>query len=82
MKQLESLGFEFTQNTDTQFCVIVPAWRATKDVTIPEDIVEEIARLQNYNTLPTPPLRDRTTTAQIDDTIALEMMLSDYFVGQ
>ncbi|MBM4387939.1 MAG: phenylalanine--tRNA ligase subunit beta, partial [Deltaproteobacteria bacterium] len=36
--------------------VEVPSWRATKDISIPEDIVEEIGRLYGYdNIVPMPP---------------------------
>lgn len=41
-----------------------------------------MARLQNYNTLPTPPLSDRVNTVVIDPTIRLEMQMSDYFTSQ
>ncbi len=38
---LESLGFKVELNNDN-FSVTVPSWRATKDVTIKADIIEEI----------------------------------------
>ena len=52
--------------------MIVPSWRATKDVTIPEDLVEEVARLQDYNTFPLQPIADRERTAQPDKILDLE----------
>ncbi|MBQ7499421.1 MAG: phenylalanine--tRNA ligase subunit beta, partial [Clostridia bacterium] len=45
---LTSLGFGIERNGDT-FGVTVPSWRATKDVTINADIVEEITRIYGYD---------------------------------
>ncbi len=43
-----SLGFGCENNGDS-FKVTVPSWRATKDVTIKADIVEEITRIYGYD---------------------------------
>ncbi len=48
VKTLTALGFKVTQNGD-DFNVIVPSWRATKDVTIKADIIEEITRIYGYD---------------------------------
>ncbi len=45
---LNSLGFKATNEGD-KFTVEVPSWRATKDVTIKADIVEEITRIYGYD---------------------------------
>ncbi len=45
---LKALGFEVSLN-DNKFSVLVPSWRATKDVTIKADIVEEITRIYGYD---------------------------------
>ena len=45
---LNSLGFK-ASNDDDKFTVEVPSWRATKDVTIKADIVEEITRIYGYD---------------------------------
>ncbi len=47
---LTSLGFK-VKATNNKLIVTVPSWRA-KDVTIPEDIVEEIARVYGYHNIP------------------------------
>lgn len=48
IKTLSSLGFKVTNNGD-DFSVVVPSWRATKDVTIKADIIEEITRIYGYD---------------------------------
>lgn len=45
---LKALGFEVVLSGD-DFSVTVPSWRATKDVTIKADIVEEITRIYGYD---------------------------------
>ncbi len=45
---LTSLGFEVKLSGD-KFNVTVPSWRATKDVTIKADIIEEITRVYGYD---------------------------------
>ncbi|MBQ3545284.1 MAG: phenylalanine--tRNA ligase subunit beta [Lachnospiraceae bacterium] len=45
---LTALGFKVELNDD-KFKVEVPSWRATKDVTIKADIIEEITRIYGYD---------------------------------
>ena len=45
---LERLGFKVSVDGD-DFTVVVPSWRATKDVTIKADIIEEITRIYGYD---------------------------------
>ncbi|MDD4112181.1 MAG: phenylalanine--tRNA ligase subunit beta [Herbinix sp.] len=44
---LSALGFEVSRKGDS-FSVLVPSWRATKDVSLKADIVEEITRIYGY----------------------------------
>jgi phenylalanyl-tRNA synthetase beta chain len=46
-RRLVSLGFGVEPGKDL-LRVRVPSWRATKDVSIPEDLVEEVGRLHGY----------------------------------
>jgi len=60
-KILESLGFQLEVSGDTFSCV-VPSWRATGDVSMEEDLVEEIVQMVGFNnlkgTLPAFPLAE------------------------
>ncbi len=54
---LESLEFRVEQAGPGVFSVTVPSWRATKDVSIKDDLVEEVGRMIGYASIePTPPL--------------------------
>lgn len=51
---LERIEFRVETGKD-EFRIHVPSFRATRDITIPEDVVEEIGRLYGYdNIVPTP----------------------------
>lgn len=47
---LDSLGFVVETNGDT-LIIDVPTWRATKDISIKADIVEEITRVYGYDNI-------------------------------
>lgn len=47
---LEGLGFKL-KNSARGLKVIVPSWRAGKDISSPEDIIEEIVRIYGYDKL-------------------------------
>ncbi len=50
---LERLEFD----VDSDFNVTPPTWRATKDVAMAEDLVEEVGRMMGYDSFPpTPPM--------------------------
>jgi phenylalanyl-tRNA synthetase beta chain len=49
---LESLEFRVEEIAPRVFSVFVPTWRATKDVAIKEDLVEEVGRMIGYDSIP------------------------------
>ncbi len=49
---LTKLGFVVQDRSDGYLLVQVPSWRATKDVAIVEDLIEEIGRLVGYSNIP------------------------------
>ena len=54
---LTSLGFS-VKNDGYNLQIEVPSYRATKDVTIPVDIVEEVARIYGYNNIVPEPVKE------------------------
>ena len=49
---LESLEFRVEEIGPRVFSVFVPSWRATKDVAIKDDLVEEVGRMIGYDSIP------------------------------
>lgn len=54
-RTLESLGFAVTPDAD-RLHVTAPTWRSTGDVSLPDDILEEVARIHGYDNIPVAPL--------------------------
>lgn len=50
---LERLSFSVDEESRAMFHVHVPSWRATKDVAIKDDLLEEVGRTVGYDTIPT-----------------------------
>ncbi|HWF46354.1 MAG TPA: phenylalanine--tRNA ligase subunit beta, partial [Bryobacteraceae bacterium] len=54
---LSALGFGVQLAAPEVFSVTVPSWRATKDISLPDDLVEEVGRMVGYGEIaPTAPL--------------------------
>lgn len=86
VKTLGSLGFEVSLNGDS-FKVTVPSWRATKDVTIKADIIEEITRIYGYDNFdvhtslaplyPVRPYEEKTVEDKIKDILVKRYSLHE-----
>lgn len=79
---LTNLGFKVTVEGDN-FKVVVPSWRATKDVTIKADIIEEITRIYGYdnfaiNTTRSPLYPVRTEIVKSDEDKIKDMLVKKY----
>lgn len=67
---LESLMFKVEEIDAQTLSVFVPTWRATKDVAIKEDLVEEIGRMVGYASIvPAPPLTAARVPAESNERI-------------
>ncbi len=74
---LRALGFDVTKNTDGWEAQI-PYWRP--DVTIPEDLIEEVARIVGYDEIPVTPPAGRVPTWQPRPEIGLRNRLANALV--
>ncbi len=70
IETLTALGFG-VKTENNEFCVKVPSWRATKDVTIKADIIEEITRIYGYDNF------DITTTKSALKPVRAEKVKSE-----
>jgi phenylalanyl-tRNA synthetase beta chain len=48
---LSSLAFRVEEEAPDVLSVTVPSWRATRDVSIPDDLVEEVGRIVGYDSI-------------------------------
>ena len=48
---LESLQFGVKETAPGRFLVTVPSWRATKDISIKDDLLEEVGRMVGYESI-------------------------------
>lgn len=86
IKTLTSLGFGAKVENDN-FTVDVPSWRATKDVTIKADIIEEITRIYGYDNFavhtavaplyPVRPATEKTDEDEIKDILVQHFALHE-----
>ncbi|MBQ7307779.1 MAG: phenylalanine--tRNA ligase subunit beta [Clostridia bacterium] len=74
---LESIGFVVNAKDEKNMEILVPTFRATKDISIPADIVEEIARLYGYDNIKAKPLIFAIEANELDEKIKNEYKIKD-----
>lgn len=74
---LKSLEFK-VKNNKNEFVVTVPTFRSTKDITIAQDIIEEISRMYGYENFNHIPLNMDTTFPVDETTYDLEYEVKNY----
>lgn len=86
VKTLTALGFKVKLDGDN-FAVDVPSWRATKDVTLKADIIEEITRIYGYDNFdihtadsplyPVRPFAEKSIEDKLKDILVREFSLHE-----
>ena len=81
-KTLVALGFGVVRDGDS-LSVTVPSWRATKDVTMKADLIEEVTRIYGYDnfeitTSRSPLYPVRPDRAKTDDNRAKDLLVEGY----
>lgn len=77
VKILSGLGFVCSKQAEN-LSVVVPSYRATKDVSIKEDLVEEVARIYGYDNISPKPLMFEASPVPLKREIALEYETKKY----
>lgn len=78
---LQKLAFEVNESNQL-YTIRVPAHRATKDVSIPADIVEEIARMYGYENIPSTPIIRSNDIVPENKRISLIRSLRSFLASQ
>ena len=81
LKTLTDLGFKVTLEGE-EFTVAVPSWRATKDVTIKADIIEEITRIYGYDNFDINTTRSPLKPVRADEVKTNEDRIKDILVNK
>ncbi len=77
---LDSLGFECRPGSSkSEVVAIAPYWRS--DISIPEDLVEEVARIIGYDEIPATMLNDSIPRQNPDPVIDLKRRLGESLAG-
>jgi len=82
VKVLSDLAFRLAAVSPGVYDVTVPTWRATKDISIPEDLVEEVGRVFGYDNVPpaapvvTLDRPDRNARKKLERTARLHLSLT------
>lgn len=80
VKILNNLGFK-TEHLGHKFIVNIPTWRATKDVSIPEDVVEEIVRIFGFDKIDSIMPEIKIGEPERNEEKALERKIKNILVG-
>ena len=77
--RLTSLGFIVVEETDSQLVVEIPIWRT--DIAVEDDLIADILRIGNYETLPTTPLTTPIPEDITEKIYRFEDTLRNYLVS-
>lgn len=79
---LEPLGFSLEKGEGDQYLVHVPSWRSTGDVSLPDDILEEVARMIGYENFELKPPKVELTGAVNQRKKSLDRAIREFLAFQ
>jgi len=79
---LERLAFGVSEHAPAVFSVTVPSWRATKDVSVKDDLVEEVGRMIGYDSIDPRPPAVLTTVPPANEERAFHRRVRAVFADQ
>ncbi|MGA2133787.1 MAG: phenylalanine--tRNA ligase subunit beta [Bryobacteraceae bacterium] len=79
---LERLAFGVAEHAPGVFAVTVPSWRATKDVSGKDDLVEEVGRMIGYDSITPRPPAVLTTVPPANEERAFHSQVRAVFANQ
>lgn len=79
-RRLSALGFG-VESAGERLTVAIPSFRATKDITTPEDLIEEVGRSLGYDNLPGRSLEAEVAPPPYDARRLLARSISDRLAG-
>jgi phenylalanyl-tRNA synthetase beta chain len=74
LEPLNRLGFK-TETKNDEINILIPEWRNSYDVLVPEDIVEEVGRSIGYAEIPVVPIKFAIVPAVLNDSRKLERLI-------
>ncbi len=78
---LKKLGFQ-VRIVDKEIKLIVPSWRQQKDITIKEDIIEELGRIYGYNEIVAIPPKLSIVPSNMNKSYQIQRTVQDTLVAQ
>ena len=79
---LEQLQFGVSETAPRVFSVTVPSWRATKDISVKDDLVEEVGRMIGYDSIEPKPPVVLETVPPVDDSRMFHREVRRIFAAQ
>lgn len=77
-RYLSPLGFEVTEEDEKKLSVKAPVWRSTGDISLPDDLLEEVARMIGYENFEFIPPTVKLEGFVKQETIELQRRLCEF----
>lgn len=77
IKTLKQLGFGISDEKADVLFVTIPSWRATKDISAKEDLVEEVLRIYGYDNIASQLPVETLTLPEVNEERLLERKIKD-----